>query len=308
MWILPVSVENLFFLSAVETLHAQSAAPTNREELSDPAADAKAAREAAYEVYEKYAARGAAFEVNLSFEKAQPLHQEFGSRFRYRKQQLSPSNAAYAASGGETTRGFGGLSIGAARNRAAAQAMHYRASRPTTPRAPVPVVEAPAPTTHVSVTIQPPAANEAKVASLPSPPKLAVPGMKLPPLPQRPQPKSSPRSGGRKQPEPDPFSTLPTRNADYYLSIFDSAAREVRLLLESDAYPRYITGPLFAQLVSTLLLTERLHAEAATATADSSAPGGVSVPLLSVPQQQRSTLSMSFGGKSPVNSQLVPSH
>jgi hypothetical protein len=62
--------------------------------------------------------------------------------------------------------------------------------------------------------------------------------------------------------EQDPFAIFPPQTADHYWTLFDAAARDVRHLLESDSYPRYLNSTLFAELLQSVSLAERLHADA----------------------------------------------
>ncbi len=339
-----VSVENLFFLTAVEALQKQGAAPapspstpplgpsdavavtaptttTAAAAITIAASAAEQAREAAYGVYEKFVARGAAFEVNLSFEKAQPLHTEFGARLQYRKhmQQKVADSVAESVTGSSHTQQAAvvrGLGIGAARRRAAAHARLPRnnqapsGSQPASPRVLPPPTLPPLPSATITAASGGSGRGGTKYAVAgDDPPALPLQEMKqsLPPTTTIISARLQPRAAAQLQLQ-DPFALPPQRNADYYLSIFDAAAREVRRLLETDSYPRFVAGKLFAQLVTTQLLSERLQAEAAAHVSTGSAtspllgPSRASAPS-SLPGLQMST--PPFSGK-PTASPTLP--
>jgi hypothetical protein len=92
---------------------------------ASPESEAALARAKAYDVYERFVAHGAAFEINLSADCARPLHAEFAQHFELQSGLMS------ASAKGD------GINLAAVRERTAASAKRTRAPSAVPEHAPL---------------------------------------------------------------------------------------------------------------------------------------------------------------------------
>ncbi len=325
------SLENLFFVDDCEALRkwyadancklttataiTTAAAGTSIAAAADSAADGTdelnpqrlelnlEARARAFDIYAKYIAAGATFELNLSGVNKRELHRVFrvtaklqraGLRNKYRAGASGENSHQPSTDGGikphphrqhqqhqQHQTGSVGINLMDEKQPlATTTAKHERSADDAPPRPPT-IAFAAAGTvssrTPSSQSKAPPPATPTVVGGIP-PTGVVTPALSLPATAQAKtgahrHPSDSARGGGGGSgigagPGGLPVIEDAPRDASYYVHLYDASHAEIWHLLISDSYVRYVNSSLFERLVKQQTMANELAAQSIAAPTD----------------------------------------